>query len=290
MLEWKIWWIVAERDVLVAPTVTAGEVSVEQLVVVGAGGWCAKSADAVVQRPGRGTPAAPLLSTSARRVGVVSDVGEERVSKCTTLVGTVPGGAGCPRPGRRLRSTYCGRPCGPGMNCRTGRPRASGRSTSPSSSRPSISAACFLVAAHVAMPGSCRQAATRDEQSGRSAKCRRATCRSNRACRQVQGVLTQEHLVRRVGGVGLALVDPRSVGVVGVLDVVGGAEDAVRPGWFWARVSTMKRGSAASRRRCRRCRRGRAGPAGRRPSAGRTPCRRSSPSGQHRGRRTDRRT
>ena len=45
----------------------------------------------------------------------------------------------------------------------------------------------------------------------------------------VRAVFTQEHLVRRVRRVGLALVDPRGVGVVGVLDVVGGPEDAVRP-------------------------------------------------------------
>ena len=43
-------------------------------------------------------------------------------------------------------------------------------------------------------------------------------------------VLPKEHLVGGVRGVRLALVDPGRVRVVGVLDVVGGAQDAVRTG------------------------------------------------------------
>ena len=44
------------------------------------------------------------------------------------------------------------------------------------------------------------------------------------------GVLAQEHLMRRVGGVRLALVDERRDGVGAVVDVVGRAQDAVRAG------------------------------------------------------------
>ena len=53
-------------------------------------------------------------------------------------------------------------------------------------------------------------------------------------------VFAQEHLVRRIRSIGLALVDERR-GLIDVrMDVVRGAEDAVRAGQVCARVSTMK--------------------------------------------------
>ena len=69
----------------------------------------------------------------------------------------------------------------------------------------------------------------------------------DRAAGGVVDVLPQEHLVRGVGGVGLALVHPGRVGVGRVLDrrLRRGARDVAvtpsGPGWFWARVSTMNR-------------------------------------------------
>ena len=50
----------------------------------------------------------------------------------------------------------------------------------------------------------------------------------------VQLVGAQEHLVRRMRGVGLVLIDERRGGVLVLVDVVGGAENAVRrrAGWW----------------------------------------------------------
>ena len=54
----------------------------------------------------------------------------------------------------------------------------------------------------------------------------------------------QEHLVRGMRGVGLVLVDERRRGVLVLVDVVGGAEDAVRTGQMVARVTHHEVGRA----------------------------------------------
>ena len=64
----------------------------------------------------------------------------------------------------------------------------------------------------------------------------------------VQLVRAQEHLVRGMRGVGLVLVDERSGRVVVLVDVVGGAEDAVRAGLVGGPRQHHEVGRAARRR------------------------------------------
>ena len=58
----------------------------------------------------------------------------------------------------------------------------------------------------------------------------------------IELVGAQERLMRGMGGIGLVLVDERSRGVLVLVDVIGGARDAVGPdpAALVARVSTMK--------------------------------------------------
>ena len=46
----------------------------------------------------------------------------------------------------------------------------------------------------------------------------------------IQSVGAQKYLMRRVRGIGLVLVDERRRGVLVLVDVIGSAEDAIRPG------------------------------------------------------------
>ena len=59
--------------------------------------------------------------------------------------------------------------------------------------------------------------------------------------------------MRGVRGVGLALVDPRGVGVVASWTSSGGARTPSGPGWSWARVSTMKACDAGTSSQCFAC-------------------------------------
>ena len=261
-----------ERDVLVAATVTADEVRVQHLVVVGAGrlvGEVGRRRVVGVRRRGDRRRAGVVVGVLRARIGVVRDVRQERRVEVRTFAGTATGLARLPST-RPVAVTYCGRPrSGPGMNLPYGSAAIIGMLvTSVSSScRPSFSAACFLTDAHVPMPSGRPATGSR---SGRPAG-RRAACRWRRAgWSAFSVVLAQEDLVRGVRRVGLALVDPRRVGVVGVLDVVrrlvdrgrrpgSSSEDAVGAGLVLRpRQHHERLARREPRRRCRRCRPGRA--------------------------------
>ena len=100
---------------------------------------------------------------------------------------------------RPLCVTYCGRPLGPGMKLPYGSAAIIGMLLTSRSTncRPSLVAACSLIIAQLARPPSA------DE--------RNLPVVTGTPVDRV--VLTQEDLVRRVRGVGLALVDVRRVGV-----------------------------------------------------------------------------
>ena len=272
--EWKIWWIVGQRDVLVDAAVTGDEVRVEQLVVVRAGrllGEVGRGRAVRVRR--RRRPAAspgcgPCPAGSGPRCARCRV--RNGVSKCADVRRDAATGRrrGCPRRAVAvLESTNCGSPCGPGdeLAVRVGGEhrdvrdvrvdRGGGRAWSRGlrlDRRPGRHAASA-----VGVPGR------------RPARGRRAACRSSTGPLPVgrsSVVLAQEDLVRRMRRVGLALVDPGRVGVLRVLDVVGalvaGWPGCPRmpsgPGWFWARVSTMNAWLRRTSSPCRACRPGRA--------------------------------
>ena len=110
----------AERDVLVAATVAAGEVRVQHLVVVGAGGLVGevrRRRVVGIRRRRHRRRARVVVGVLRGRIGVVRDVRQERrVEIAARSRAPARGWRGCPRPGRSS-VTYCGRPrAGPGMN------------------------------------------------------------------------------------------------------------------------------------------------------------------------------
>ena len=107
---------------------------------------------------------------------------------------------------------------------------------------PSISAACFLVVAQVAMPG-----VLIGRSAGRQVAAEQLAGRDRARRRMASLVLPQERLMRRVRGVGLALVDPGRVGVRASWMSSAVPRMPSGPGWFLPRVSTMNRRFAGAR-------------------------------------------
>ena len=221
----------AQRDVLVAATVTADEVQrraarrrrCRRRRRVGEA-VCRRRvgvrASGVTGLPGRVVGTALCAMSFRNAVSMRSALRRHRDGR---------GRRGCPRRRPAAVRTAAG-PFGPGMKLPYGSAAIIGMlSTSVSTScRPSMVAACSLISAQVAMPLRRRRRLT-------------GTCRSRPAGRRCCYVLAQEDLVRRVRGVGLALVDERRVGVRARCADAVGAGRTIFAGLVVPRVSTMNR-------------------------------------------------
>ena len=98
---------------------------------------------------------------------------------------------------------------------------------------PSRSRACALTTAQVAMPPISTSSRCRTWPSAPRSRLVISLPVAIGVAVRVHLVRAQEHLVRGMRGVGLVLVDERRGGVLVLVDVVGGAENAVGTGIDW---------------------------------------------------------
>ncbi len=218
-----------QTDVLVDPSVAGDEVRIQHLVVVRPGSLGRKVCGRRLVRVGcrcRRRRCRVVVGVLGRRIGVVGDVCQERCVEVQRIlryqrsVAAVRGPVRLhqPGPGDELRKPVFG--ARDELAVGVGRQQRNVEDVLVQE----------LDAEH--FPGLLLGVGPSGHAAGRR-RTRRAAQQAaggDRPALGVVGVFAQEDLVRGVGRVGLALVHPRRVGVQRVLEIVGGAQDAVRAG------------------------------------------------------------